>query len=104
LGRQSRPVVLAGDRAVELSGDLGGLVPGGALVRGSVLYVERDIPGTRSTSIAFELRPYGGRGGRPPSTSTAPRRLAREAGVTLDRFAVVRRCPRWAVVWLYSTA
>ena len=55
LGRQSRPVVLARDRAVGLSGDLGELIPGGALVRGSVLCVESDVPGAGSTSVAFEL-------------------------------------------------
>ena len=55
LGKQAQPIVLARDRSVGLSGDLGELIPGGALVRGSVLRVESDVPGAGSTSVAFEL-------------------------------------------------
>ena len=104
LGRQSRPVVLARDRAVGLSGDLGELVPGGALVRGSVLCVESDGPGTGSTSVAFELAAavtaVGEWAAAIDLDGTLGALAAREAGVALDRFAVVRRVPpsRWATV------
>jgi hypothetical protein len=104
LGRQSRPIVLARDRAVELSGDLGGLIPGGAIVRGSVLCVENDVPGAGSTSVAFELAAavtaVGEWAAAIDLDDTLGVLAAREAGVALDRFAVVRRVPpaRWATV------
>jgi hypothetical protein len=104
LGRQSRPVVLARDRAVELPGDLGGLIPGGALVRGAVLCVDSAGPGTGSTSVAFELAAAVSAVGEWAAAvdldGTLGALAARDAGVALDRFAVVRRVPpsRWATV------
>ena len=104
MGRQAKPVVLARDRAVGLSGDLGELVPGGALVRGSVLCVESDVPGAGSTTVAFELAAavtaVGEWAAAIDLDGTLGALAAREAGVTLDRFAVVRRVPpaRWATV------
>ena len=104
LGRRSRPVVLARDRAVSLPGDLGGLIPGGALIRGSVLCVENAGPGAGSTSVAFELAAavtaVGEWAAAIDLDGTLGALAARDAGVALDRFAVVRRVPpsRWATV------
>lgn len=103
LGQRVRPVVLARDRAVALSGGLAGLVPGGALARGSVVRVDA-APGAGGTSVAFELAAAVTAAGEwavavdPDATLGAL--AARDAGVALDRFAVVRRVPpaRWATV------
>ena len=104
LGKQAQPIVLARDRSVRLSGDLGELIPGGALVRGSVLCVESDVSGAGSTSVAFELAAavtaVGEWAAAIDLDNTLGALAAHEAGVTLDRFAVVRRVPpaRWATV------
>ena len=50
----ARPLVLARDRSVALDGALADLVPGGAVVRGTVLRVA-GAPGAGSTTVAFEL-------------------------------------------------
>jgi hypothetical protein len=104
LGKQAQPIVLARDRSVGLSGDLGELIPGGALVRGSVLCVESDVSGAGSTSVAFKLAAavtaVGEWAAAIDLDGTLGALAAHEAGVTLDRFAVVRRVPpaRWATV------
>jgi hypothetical protein len=104
VGRRSRPLVLARDRAIGLSGDLGDLVPGRALVRGSVLCVESGGMGAGSTSVAFELAAavtgVGEWVAAVDLDGTLGALAARDAGVELDRFAVVRRVPpsRWATV------
>jgi hypothetical protein len=108
VGRQARPPVLARDRAVELGGELGGLIPGGALARGSVLCVD-DASGTGgygagATTVAFELAAavtaVGEWAAAVDLDGTLGALAARDAGVTLERFAVVRRVPpsRWATV------
>jgi hypothetical protein len=76
--RHAQPVVLAGERVLAVPGPLGARLPGGGVRRGTVVAVDGD-PGAGATGIAFELA---------------------EAGIELDRFAVVRRVPpaRWAAV------
>jgi hypothetical protein len=105
--RRARPLVLAGERVVPVPGPLGGLIPGGVVQRGTVVAVDGS-PGAGSTSVALQLAAAataagewavgveleaaraGGLGGL----------AAREAGVALAQFAVVRRVPpsRWAAV------
>jgi hypothetical protein len=100
VGRRARPLVLARDRSVPLAGDLAGLVPGGALTRGTVLGVE----GSGATSVGFELAAAVSAVGEWVAVvdldATTGALAAREAGIALDRFAVVRRVPpaRWATV------
>ncbi|HXY91060.1 MAG TPA: hypothetical protein VEP49_01150 [Acidimicrobiia bacterium] len=111
-GRHARPVVLARDRSVVLAGELAGMVPGGSLTRGSVLCVEAaagsarcgQVAGAGSTTVAFELAAavtaVGEWVGAIDLDGTFGALAARDAGVTLERFAVVRRVPpsRWAAV------
>jgi hypothetical protein len=104
LGRHARPLVLARDRAVALaSGLLAELVPGGAVVRGSVVRVVGE-PGAGSTMVAFELAAAVTAAGEWAAAvdldGTLGALAASEAGVALERFAVVRRVPpaRWATV------
>ncbi len=95
--------MLARDRSVALEGALGELVPDGTVVRGSVLRVT-GAPGAGSTTVAFELAAaFTARGEWAAAVdldgSLGPL-AAGEAGVALERFAVVRRVPpaRWATV------
>jgi len=100
---RARPLLLAGDRAVPLAGELRELVPGGAVTRGSVLGV-RGEPGAGSTTLTFELAAALTATGEWVAAvdldGTLGARAAEEAGVVLERFAVVRRVPptRWATV------
>jgi len=110
LGKHAEPVVLARDRSIAVSGSLGSLIPGGALARGSVLCVEAGhpgaggAPGAGSTSVAFELAAavtaVGEWAAAVDLDGTLGALAAREVGVALDQFAVVRRVPpsRWATV------
>ena len=111
LGKHAEPVVLARDRSIAVSGSLGSLIPGGALARGSVLCVEAGThpgaggaPGAGSTSVAFELAAavtdVGEWAAAVDLDGTLGALAAREVGVALDQFAVVRRVPpsRWATV------
>ena len=99
----ARPLVLARDRSVALDGALAGLVPGGAVVRGTVLRVA-GAPGAGSTTVAFELAAaftaLGEWAAAVDLDATLGPLAAAEAGVVLERFAVVRRVPpaRWATV------
>jgi hypothetical protein len=103
VARQARPLVLARDRSVALGGALGELVPDGAVVRGSVLQVTGE-PGAGSTTVAFELAAaftaLGEWAAAVDLDGTLGPLAAGEAGVALERFAVVRRVPpaRWATV------
>jgi hypothetical protein len=98
-----RPVVLARDRSVELRGELGAVVPGATVVRGSVLRVAGPV-GAGATTLSFELAAaFTGVGEWAAAVDlhgTLGARAAAEAGVALERFAVVRRVPpaRWATV------
>jgi hypothetical protein len=100
VGGRAQPLVLARDRAVPLTGELTGLVPGGSLARGSVIGVE----GPGGTSVGFGLAAavtaLGEWAAAVDLDGTLGALAAREAGVALERFAVARRVPpaRWATV------
>ena len=102
VGTRARPVVLARDRGFALTGGLGPLVPGATLARGSVVRVVGE--GAGSTAVAFELvaavTGVGEWAGAVDLDGTLGALAAAEAGVELERFAVVRRVPpaRWATV------
>jgi hypothetical protein len=110
LGKQAEPVVLARDRSIAVGGALGSLIPDGSLTRGSVLCVEAGAPagagalGAGSTSVAFELAAAVTAAGEWVAAvdldGTLGALAAREVGVALEQFAVVRRVPpsRWAAV------
>src|SRR3954454_15174858 len=99
----ARPLLLARDRSVALSGALADLVPGGAVARGTVLRVVGDT-GAGATTVGFELAAaFTGLGEWAAAIdldATLGPLAAAEAGVALERFAVVRRVPpaRWATV------
>jgi hypothetical protein len=103
VARGAAPVVLARDRAVPLSGALGELVPGGAVARGSVLRVT-GRPGAGASTVGFELAAavtaLGEWAAVVDVDATLGPLAAADAGVALERFAVVRRVPpaRWATV------
>ena len=78
LGRQAQPVVLARDRAVGLSGDLGELIPGGALVRGIGAVRRERRPGSRVHLGRLRARGRG-HGGRGVGGRHRPRRHPRRA-------------------------
>jgi hypothetical protein len=102
LGDRARPLVLSRDRSIELSGGLAELVPGGTLARDAVVRMVGD--GAGSTAVAFELvaavTGVGEWAGAVDLDSTLGVLAAAEAGVALERFAVIRRVPaaRWATV------
>jgi len=102
LGNRARPLVLARDRGIELTGGLGALVPGATLPRGSVVKVSG--AGAGATTLAFELvaavTGVGEWAGAVDLDGTLGALAAAEAGVALERFAVVRWVPpaRWATV------
>jgi hypothetical protein len=105
LGNRARPLVLARDRGIELTGGLGALVPGASLPRGSVVRIAgADGAGAGATTLAFELiaavTGVGEWAGAVDLDGTLGALAAAEAGVALERFAVVRRVPpaRWATV------
>ena len=110
LGRRLAPVTLANDRVVPVLGPLGNALPDGGLRRGSVIALE-GAPGTGRTSLALDLvaavtgagewaavLSLGRSHGHLPGTPSA--QAAIEAGVVLDRLAVVRDVPRdrWGAV------
>jgi hypothetical protein len=103
VARGAAPVVLARDRAVPLGGELGDLVPGATLTRGSVLRVT-GRPGAGATTVGFELAAavtaLGEWAAAVDVDATLGPLAAADAGVALERFAVVRRVPpaRWATV------
>lgn len=96
-------MVLAGDRVLAVPGPLGTRLPGGGVRRGTVVAVDGD-PGTGATGIAFELAAAATAVGEWAVAVELDASLgglaAYEAGVELERFAVVRRVPpaRWAAV------
>jgi len=103
VAREVAPLVLARDRSVAFPGVLGDLVPGGAVARGSVLRVT-GRPGAGATTVGFELAAgftaLGEWAAAVDLDTTLGPLAAAEAGVALERFAVVRRVPpaRWATV------
>lgn len=103
VGRATRPVSLAHERALELGPSLAALVPRGTLPRGAVVRVA-GASGAGVTSLGLQLAAACTGAGEwvaavdPMGTLGAL--AAQEAGVALERFAVVRRVPpaRWASV------
>jgi hypothetical protein len=101
--QHARPVVLAVERVLAVPGPLGELLPGGAVQRGTVVAVDGD-PGAGATGVAFQLAAAATAAGEWAAAVELDASLgglaAGEAGVELERFAVVRRVPpaRWAAV------
>jgi hypothetical protein len=108
VARRVRPVVLARDRVLPVPGTLGELLPGASLRRGEVVAVQ-GATGAGATSIALAFAAaatatgeWAAAVGVELSGPRAPGDLgaaaALEAGVALERLAVVRRVPpaRWA--------
>jgi hypothetical protein len=97
--------VLARDRVLAVPGPLGAVVPGGALQRGAVVSVG-GAPGAGATSLALGLAAAATAAGEwavaLDRAGTLGGLAAREAGVELSRFAVVRDVPnaRWSTVVL----
>jgi hypothetical protein len=103
--RRAAPVVLAGEQVLPVPGSLGELVP--ALQRGSVVSVGGEA-GAGVTTVALGLAAAATGAGewtaaievKSAHFALVGGLAAAEAGVALDRFAVVRRVPptRWATV------
>lgn len=99
--RRAQPVTLARERVLTVPGELGSLVPGGSLQRGTTVTVN-GAPGAGATSIALSLAAAatatGEWAGSIDRDGTLGAEAAAATGVVLARFAVVRRVPpaRWA--------
>lgn len=93
VARRSRPVSAAHERVVEVAGPLGDLIPHRGLRRGSVVAID-GAPGAGSTSVALALAAAVTMAGEWVAAVDLDGSLgalaAAEAGVALDRFAVVR--------------
>jgi len=91
-----RPVVLAGERRLAVPGPLGEILPGGGLQRGSVVRVE-GAPGSGATSLLLSLLAAATAAGEWAAVVDGDGVLgglaAAEAGVALERLAVVRAVP-----------
>jgi hypothetical protein len=101
--RRGAPLVLARDRVLAVPGVLGALLPGGAVQRGTVVTISGPV-GSGVASAAFGLAAAATGAGEWASAidleGTLGGLAAAEAGVDLDRFAVVRAVPRdrWVTV------
>jgi RecA/RadA recombinase len=105
VSRRGAPLVLARERVLAVPGPLGALVPGGAVQRGTVTTVT-GAAGAGGTSLALGLVAAATAAGEWAAAVDLPGTLgglaARECGVELSRFVVVRDVPgaRWStVVW-----
>ena len=102
--QHAQPVLLARERCLPVPGRLAGSIPEGALVRGTVLRVAGAEACAGATTVAFELAAAATAAGEWVAMveldATVGALAAEGAGVTLARFAVVRRVPpaRWATV------
>lgn len=89
-------MVLTGERRLTVPGPLGGVLPGGGLQRGSVVRVE-GAPGSGATSLLLSLLAAATAAGEWAAMVDAEGVLgglaAAEAGVALERLAVVRAVP-----------
>ena len=105
---RAQPFVAAGDRRLPVAGRLGELLPAGGVQRGSTVAVDGS-PGSGSTTVALTLAAAATSAGEwaavvdpsgPSWGGTLGARAAAEAGVELERLAVVRRVPpdRWGAV------
>ena len=102
-GRAAEPLVLARDRLIPVPGALGSLLPAAGLQRGAVVAIDGAL-GSGVTSITLELAAAATRVGEWAAMldpdATLGGLAAGEAGIALDRFAVVRSvsAARWATV------
>jgi hypothetical protein len=89
-------MVLAGERRLTVPGPLGEILPGGGLQRGSVVRVD-GAPGSGATSLLLSLLAAATAAGEWAAMVDADGVLgglaAAEAGVALERLAVVRSVP-----------
>jgi len=96
VAQRVRPVVLAGERRLAVPGPLGEVLPGGGLQRGSVVRVE-GAAGSGATSLLLSLLAAATAAGEWAAVVDGDGVLgglaAAEAGVALDRLAVVRAVP-----------
>jgi hypothetical protein len=96
VAQRVRPVVLAGERRLAVPGPLGEILPNGGLQRGSVVRVE-GAPGSGATSLLLSLLAAATAAGEWAAVVDGDGGLgglaAAEAGVALDRLAVVRGVP-----------
>jgi len=94
--RRHRPVSAAHERVIPVPGPLGELLPNAALARGAVISVD-GIPGAGASSVALTLAAavtaVGEWAAAVDLDGSLGGRAAAEAGVALDRFAVVRPPP-----------
>jgi hypothetical protein len=113
VARRHRPVSGAHERVIPVPGPLGELLPNASVPRGAVVGVE-GIPGAGASSVALALAAavteVGEWAAAVDLDGSLGGRAAAEAGVALDRFAVVRPPPggpnsrsgfpvdRWAAV------
>jgi hypothetical protein len=93
VGRRAQPIVLARDRRLLVPGEARALLPGGALQRGSTVTVEGGL-GAGATSLVLELAAAataaGEWAGAIDLDGTFGGEAAAQAGVALERFAVIR--------------
>lgn len=93
VGRRAQPLVLARDRRLLVPGEVRVLLSGGALQRGSTVTVEGGL-GAGATSLALELAAAataaGEWAGAIDLDGTFGGEAAAQAGVVLERFAVIR--------------
>ena len=100
---RAQPFVAAGDRRLPVAGLLGELLPAGGVQRGSTVAIG-GLLGSGATTVAFTLAAAATAAGEWAAVvdpyGTLGARAAVEAGVELDRLAVVRRAPpdRWGAV------
>lgn len=101
MARRARPVVLARERVLAVPGPLGDELPGRGLQRGAVTVVDGPH-GAGATTLALRLAAVASSAGEWVAAVDGDGVLgglaAHEAGIALDRFAVVRGVPpqRWA--------
>ncbi len=96
VAQRVRPVVLAGERRLAVPGPLGEVLPGGGLQRGTVVRVE-GAAGSGATSLLLALLAAATATGEWAAMVDGEGVLgglaAAEAGVALERLAVVRAVP-----------
>jgi hypothetical protein len=96
VAQKVRPAVVAGERRLAVPGPLGDLMAGGGLQRGSVVRVE-GAPGSGATSLMLSLLAAATAAGEWAAVVDGDAVLgglaAAEAGVGLERLAVVRAVP-----------
>ncbi len=101
--RRVAPTVLARDRLLAVDGQVGAILPAGGIRRGSTVALDGP-PGAGSTTVACALIAAATAVGEWAAVvdpdGTFGGRAALDAGVTLERCAVVRHVPpsRWSTV------